>query len=386
MVFAGFLFQYAPRAEDLSLSEFDQKINEKEKGLRQVKQKLSWQKKKARKMEKEENYILFRLSRLDKAIDKYRTEIKKIKRRLKIKEKEKKELSRRLNELEKDFTSRKAAIIKRLTGIYKAQALGFDNIIWNSRDLSEFWRRYKLIKQIAAADGELFARLKADYQEIVKQKAATEKKRWEIVEQNEEKKKKLRQLVANQTKKKDLLHSVRRRKKNYLRAVSELEEAAGQMKNLIAELGKKKSRALSTRFGNSSLYQGKGSLPWPTDGVVSREFGRQKHPEFGTFYDYQGMDINAPTGRPVKVVADGEILYADWFRGYGKIIIVDHKAGFYTLYGHLSGIKVSVGDKVSGGQVIGAVGDTGSIRGSYLYFEVRQGARQLNPRLWLSKK
>jgi len=104
----------------------------------------------------------------------------------------------------------------------------------------------------------------------------------------------------------------------------------------VDSLAEARENAINSRNENSPLYQSKGKLLWrQRDNHPG--FGRQKHPEFGTFYDYRGIDIEAPVGQPVCAVADGEVRYADWFRGYGKIVIIDHKVGFFTLYGHLGG-------------------------------------------------
>ena len=366
--------------------QFQKEISNKRQGLQNVESKLNRQKQKAQKMEKEENYILFRLSRLNKAIDSAQQMLEEIRDRLDEKIQLSKQLSLELEKVEDSFAERKVVIAERLVGLYKSQRLGYGNIIWSSQDFPQFWRRLKLIKQITAADARLFGQLKDDYHAISQQKSAVEKSRWEISHQEEEKKKTIRELKAAKGEKDELLNSVRKRQKIYLQAVSELEAAAQEMKTLIARLRDKQKDELDSQYGTSPLYQNKNRLPWPTDGKIMREFGRQKHPEFGTYYDYQGIDIIAAAGQPVRVIADGTVRYADWFRGYGKVVIIDHKAGFFTLYGHLAEIKVQNGAQTESNQIIGTVGDTGSMNGAYLYFEIRQDGKQVNPRQWLTKK
>jgi septal ring factor EnvC (AmiA/AmiB activator) len=127
-------------------------------------------------------------------------------------------------------------------------------------------------------------------------------------------------------------------------------------------------------------------LPWPLNGPVLTRFGSQKHPQFGTMVFRRGIDISARIGDEVKAVAAGEVVKADWFKGYGKLVIIDHKDGMYTLYGNLSQLDVNNGDRVEAGQTIGLAGDTGSLRGAKLYFEVRRNGEAEDPLQWLAPK
>jgi len=97
-----------------------------------------------------------------------------------------------------------------------------------------------------------------------------------------------------------------------------------------------------------------------------------------------GIDIQASIGTPVHVVAKGRVDYTSEDYGtYGQMIIVNHGDGYYTLYGHLSSIAVATGQEVTAGQTIGQSGDTGSLKGPVLHFEIRKGSTALNPQSWL---
>jgi septal ring factor EnvC (AmiA/AmiB activator) len=80
------------------------------------------------------------------------------------------------------------------------------------------------------------------------------------------------------------------------------------------------------------------------------------------------------------------VIYADWFKGYGHLIILDHGGGYFTLYAHASEIQARLGDSVSRGQVIGKVGDTGSLEGAQLYFELRHKGKPQDPLAWLQPR
>jgi murein DD-endopeptidase MepM/ murein hydrolase activator NlpD len=112
-------------------------------------------------------------------------------------------------------------------------------------------------------------------------------------------------------------------------------------------------------------------------------FGVEMHPRFGTKVPSNGIDIAAPAGAPIVAVAAGTIEFVDWLPGYGRCVIVNHGGGFYTLYAHCSRTLVAKGAKVAAGQKVAEVGDTDSVKGTILHFEIRKGQDAMNPEEWL---
>ena len=104
-------------------------------------------------------------------------------------------------------------------------------------------------------------------------------------------------------------------------------------------------------------------------------FGRQKHPTFNTYIQRKGIEIRAAEGSNIRSVLAGQVVYADWLKGYGLVIIVDHANGVFSLYAHASKILTSVGSKIEAGEAIGETGDTGMTGENTLYFELRRGGR-----------
>jgi septal ring factor EnvC (AmiA/AmiB activator) len=130
---------------------------------------------------------------------------------------------------------------------------------------------------------------------------------------------------------------------------------------------------------------GRSRLPWPIEGQVLTRFGLQRHPQFGTTIYRRGIEIQAREGESVKAVRDGQVVFADWYKGHGKLVILDHGNGMYTLYGNLSQLDLKQDSRVSKGQVLGLAGETGSLKGAKLYFEIRQNGEALDPLAWLAK-
>ena len=116
---------------------------------------------------------------------------------------------------------------------------------------------------------------------------------------------------------------------------------------------------------------------------MTRWFGVHKDKRFGTSTFNGGVDIRADDETDVIAVHAGRADYVDWLPGYGQCIILNHGGGYFTLYAHTSSVFVNPGDRVEAGDVIASVGDTGSLFGNILHFEIRKDAEPINPAPWL---
>lgn len=160
------------------------------------------------------------------------------------------------------------------------------------------------------------------------------------------------------------------------RAVRELEQADAELTRVVSDL-----KELPATHGFGAL---KGKLPRPVKGLIEVGFGKVVNPRFNTVTVQKGLDIRAAAGTPVQAVAEGTVAYAGALRGYGNLLILDHGDGFHTLMAHLSTITPALGATVAAGDVVGEVGDTGSLKGAYLYFEVRKAGQAVDPAPWLA--
>ena len=188
------------------------------------------------------------------------------------------------------------------------------------------------------------------------------------------------------------VRNIQSQRQNYEAAAAELEKTAKQIRGLLAQLEKKrredseraKAEGRSPQPYTGSFSRSEGALDWPVRGEVVGHFGQEKHPKWGTLTMNNGIDIAVPVGTPVRAVGKGRVDYvSDDFGTYGQIVILNHGDGYYTLYGHLSSIAVSVGNEVTLGQTLGRSGETGSLKGPVLHFEVRKGSQSLDPLQWL---
>ena len=130
----------------------------------------------------------------------------------------------------------------------------------------------------------------------------------------------------------------------------------------------------------------KGQLPWPTEGRVISKFGKQWNARLKTTTDNPGIDIKGQPGSPIRSTMSGIVTTVTYIRGYGTTVIIDHGGGFYTVYSHVTNIQTHVDSEVRSGDVIAYMGDSGSVNGSKLHFEVWGKGQKLDPEKWLMKK
>lgn len=187
--------------------------------------------------------------------------------------------------------------------------------------------------------------------------------------------------VARREERETLLGALRTARKFHERAAAEAEEQAKQLAEFVKTLPPKGPGG-SLRGVFTAM---KGKLRLPSQGPVRVGFGRVVNPRFNTVTVQNGLDIAAPAGAPVRAIAPGRVVHAGWFKGYGNIIIVDHGDGYHTLVAHLASMRTAMGESVNPGDVIGTVGDSGSLKGPYLYFEIREKGRPVDPKGWVGK-
>ena len=190
-----------------------------------------------------------------------------------------------------------------------------------------------------------------------------------------------RRLAMQSEAKRSAIQQIQTQRESYEAAAADLEKTAQQLRSLLSRLEQKRQ----AKPYSGDFAKGQGALDWPVQGDVVGHFGPEHNPRFPkVVITNNGLDIAAPIGSPVRAVAKGRVDYtSEDYGAFGQLIIVNHGDSYYTLYGHLSDIAVSVGQEVTAGQVIARSGDTGSLKGPILHFEIRRGGTAVNPETWL---
>jgi murein hydrolase activator len=189
------------------------------------------------------------------------------------------------------------------------------------------------------------------------------------------------------------LVQVENKLKNGNQRLGKLQADAQALEQLVDELRKAMERAAAQARANSSKPGGKsvtpsapptgrGSWPWPVKGEVLARFGQLRS---GGPLKWEGLMIGSGQGAQVRAPAAGRVLYSDWLPGLGLLLVLDHGGGIMSLYGHNEQLYKKVGEQVSAGEVLSAVGDTGMAGRSGVYLEIRNGKQPVDPLNWLGK-
>jgi len=193
----------------------------------------------------------------------------------------------------------------------------------------------------------------------------------------------IKELKVDLGKRKTIISSLDKELKQQGGSLSMLQDEATQLQNLIKSIEEIFADAPESEISQKAFAELKGKLAWPVKGKVKRLFGRNK-PQ--SELRWQGIVIEAPNGRQVKAVSHGRIAFADWLRGLGNLVIIDHGNSYLSLYGHNESLYKSAGEWVEAGDVISTIGNSGGQNKSGLYFEIRKKGRPQNPTGWCKAK
>jgi len=211
------------------------------------------------------------------------------------------------------------------------------------------------------------------------------------LKKKKEEKQKLTALYKNQAriitvekkKRTKILTAIKKEKKVRLASIAALKENSRKLEETIQELELTLNRK---KVFEESFIANRGKLKMPVKGRITSYFGEQTNGNTKAKTFQHGIEIKTDRGEPVRSVFGGEILYADWLRGYGNMIIIHHGDNYYTLYAHAEELFKTKGDFVETQEVIATSGDTGSLKGALLHFEVRLRGKSVNPMNWLKVK
>lgn len=364
-----------------------EKIERERKVLEQLKDKIEEKRRQADEAEKKRESLLQGIQSLDERLFRHRQDHHDIVKKLRKKDREIQDITQQLAAMRASIEERRQAIVARLRVQYMEGRFGYVKALLASNSYGDFERRRHYLSAVSQKDYELLGAFRADVARMEQAERQRAEARAGMVAFKESIEHKLSAIRVLQREKKIYLTKITQEKDSYNKAVEELERSASRVDSLLRELeARRKALALRPPAGPVPSRGFKGALPWPADGQVISFFGRQKHPTFNTYVQRKGIEIRTTEGSFIHAVMPGTVAYADWLKGYGLVIILDHANGFFSLYAHAAKLLVKVGEQVAEGHPLGETGDTGMIGENTLYFELREGADAVDPLLWLAKR
>ena len=271
-----------------------------------------------------------------------------------------------------------------LVALYKYGRIDFLQVLLQARDVEAYAAESKHLAILARGQDRVVAEYQASLEELRAAESALESKQTDLAAMARAAKLKRQELDTEARKNATLVQEIRRNRATYGQTLKELSESAEELQKLMAKIA---SQEWVLPPAWVPLYERRGRLPWPLEGRVITAYGFEKNPNFNTVVMNKGVEIAPGRGKTlILAVHPGKVVYADYFQGYGNLLIVDHGLTYYSLYGHCSEFLAAVGDMVRAGQPLALVGDTGSLKGECLYFEIRHKTKALDPLQWLKRR
>jgi len=360
------------------------------KELQRIKREMQGKKKDLKRADRKERSILSELDRIDRDIQSGSAELADQRKRLQESEAALRELQQRDADINRELAGLKGIYAQRLRALYKMSRSGSAVTVFSADGPNNALKRLKYISVIAERDRALMTEYSNALERLALRHTEIAETQQELLSRRRVVEAKRTELESRKQKKTVLLSSVREKKGLYEQTLRELEESSTSLWAMIRkdEQERKAAKAAAPPPVKAARpsSSGRNSLDWPVAGQVLSRFGMQRHPQFGTMVFRRGIEIAAREGESVRSVENGQVAHADWYKGYGQLVILDHGNGFYSLYGNLQRVDVAKGDRILKGQAIGLVGETGSLKGSKLYFEIRRQGEAQDPLAWLAKK
>jgi septal ring factor EnvC (AmiA/AmiB activator) len=333
-----------------------------------------------------ENDIIQHLNQVELALNTSRQRATELKQEIEKLEHMIDEASMASEELRKRIHSNEEYVHGRLVALYKMGRLGKFHLLASADSMNEFIQRKVALEQILAYDEKVQRDLVKDQAELKNLLKSLDdhiaNKSARAAEYQKQTKLMSQELAART----QLLADIRNRKSLELAAIDALIQAADNLESKIKMLHTEKIKAIPAKNALQPPFQAhKGLLIMPVKGKITNLFGSYKNPKYNITNFRSGIDIQADRGEPIRSVFKGKVIFSNWFKGYGNMIIIDHGNSYYTVYAHMEETFKSKGDAVDAGEVIATVGDTGSMTGAKLYFEVRHHGKPMNPLKWLKK-
>lgn len=380
-----FIFVFSSLALAL---DYDREISEKQKLLERIKRQLEEQERLIKAKVQKEESLLNEIGKLDKEIEKLTLESKITSLKIDKLNAEINEKKKLIEKLLAELESKRELLAGRLQAMYRYGRASYLEALLRASSWENLVLNSLYLKRIASYEASLIEEIERKEKEVSREKAELEKRLRELLALREKLKGELASLNRKKSEREILLNKVRQERTFYEKARSEFEELSRQLEVTIRKLIADREAAARLRSGEISgfrLGQRRVRMIWPVNGKIVSSYGYRVHPQFGTRDFHGGIDIEAPLGTAVKAAASGEVIFAGWLRGYGKVVIILHDGGVASVYAHLNDIVVSERERVSQGQVIGSVGNTGLATGTHLHFEVRVDGKTVDPLSYLPR-
>ena len=374
--------------------DFKKELDAQSSAIQSLRNEIKATQKRIQSEERKEKSSARRVNNLSEEITLLQKLVKELNKEEKLLSADISRTERKINASETDLDTLRSRYARRLKTIYqKGQISNLEKIL-----SSTSWRqaiyRAKYLKIIAEIDKNTHDTIRSLLIEIGKQKLSLEAVLRKKRRLKRDKEKTLSEVRNKKRKEQRALVNIRQSQKELKTYLTEKQAGVKQLETIIKKIQEDIARAeREERIRRQQLVlkskefpKLKGGLDWPAEGRVITKFGRQWNPKLKTTTENPGIDIKGKPGSEIRAVLGGVVTTITFIRGFGTTVIIDHGGGFYTVYSHVTNVETSEDSQVRQGDIIAYMGDSGSINGSQLHFEIWGEGKKLNPEYWLKKK
>ena len=374
--------------------DFERELKAQNSAIQSLKDEIETTKKRINSENKKEKSSVRKVSNLSEEISLLQKLVKELVKEEKLLMADISRMERKINESENNLEELRKLYAKRLAMMYKKGQISNLERVLSSTSWRQAIYRSKYLKIISKIDRETHDTIRSLLIEVGKQKlgleSALRKKRY----LKREREKTLSQVRSKKKKEQRELTRIRKSQKELKNYLSEKQVGMNQLEVIIKKIREdiarlereERIRKQQMALSSKEFPKLKGQISWPAEGRVAAKFGRQWNPKLKTTTENPGIDIKGKPGSEIRSVLGGVVTTITFIRGYGTTIIIDHGSGFYTVYSHVTNVETNVDSQVNSGDVIAYMGDSGSINGSQLHFEIWGEGKKLNPENWLKKR
>jgi septal ring factor EnvC (AmiA/AmiB activator) len=294
-------------------------------------------------------------------------------------ERQQRDLHSQIDSVAQHVAQQRDFLRTRLVSLYRLGRLSYVRLLLSIDERRDPIEAMSMLTYLASRDARAITRFNSERQHLRAQYAEMAERQKKIVEARQIIQQRQQAVAATYARKERMVALLRREGTKSEEQIANLEEKAKRLEHLIDVL----SRQSAGSTFQEDIRTVQGALGWPVEGKVIETFGKQVDPKFSTTTFNNGLKIAAPAGADVHAVFPGTVLFSQWFKGYGNLMILDHGNRVFSLYGNLKGPSAAVGDHVIAGQTIAGVGEAEEAQDGYLYFEIRQDNKPEDPQKWL---
>ena len=374
--------------------DFKKELEAQSSAIQSLRNEIKATQKRIQSEERKEKSSARRVNNLSEEIALLQKLVKELNKEEKLLSADISRTERKINASETDLDTLRSRYARRLKTIYqKGQISNLEKIL-----SSTSWRqaiyRAKYLKIIAEIDKNTHDTIRSLLIEIGKQKLSLEAVLRKKRRLKRDKEKTLSEVRNKKRKEQRALVNIRQSQKELKTYLTEKQAVVKQLETIIKKIQEDIARAereerirrQQLALKSKEFPKLKGGLDWPAEGRVITKFGRQWNPKLKTTTENPGIDIKGKPGSEIRAVLGGVVTTITFIRGFGTTVIIDHGGGFYTVYSHVTNVETSEDSQVRQWDIIAYMGDSGSINGSQLHFEIWGEGKKLNPEYWLKKK